>query len=822
VTVSGDTTAPTISGVGASSITGSGATINWTTNEASDTQVEYGTSTGYGSSTSLASTLVTNHSATLTGLQPSKLYHYRVKSRDAASNLATSADFTFTTASDTTAPTISGVETSSVTASAATIIWATDETSDTQVEYGTTAKYGSSTYVASALVTNHSVNLSGLQTSTLYHYRVKSRDGSGNLATSADFSFTTANNGSAPVISSVGASSITPTSAKINWITDKASDSQVEYWTADGYNNSTMPVGPLATTHAVLLSNLQPSKTYHYRVKSRDAGGNLATSSDQTFTTAAASDNGFTKIMLSSVGTSAVTIDWSTSKPTSGVIEFGVVAVSDHRATDLAITMKHSTQLKGLSPSTLYHYRITATPIDNNSITSAILTFKTSDQLNQQAKPSSQAVFIPSIVENPGFRTNLGINNTGTSTANVSITLVDKRGMALGTKTLQVDPKGLKQINSMARSLLDTMGNGMEGSVYLESDQPISAWASQIENTTNDPSLLLGKRNGATKLLIPSAANVSSFSSSLVIMNVGTDSSLVNLKAYDVSGSVLGQTSAPLSIDPNGVLSFDNVLKTLGVNGKYGPLEITSVNNMPLIASSRVSSTTKTGGFFEGLKYSDASMIQIVPQIIDTDHLRTNLGINNINAQPALVKVKLMSQDGAELAAQEVVVQPNGLSQINNVARQLLGQPAVSNFEGYIRLESNHPIFGWAAVIDNVTNDPGFAQGQKQGSIGLLLDSTANVGSFKSSLVIVNTGEGDALVDIVSHDTTGNVTGERRNLLIPAQGYFSNTNILEHVGVENNFGPLEVISTNGQPVIATSRVYSDAGPSGFFQGQDLK
>jgi chitodextrinase len=94
-----DNLAPTLSNVAASSITTGGATITWTTNEASDTQVEYGTTTAYGNSTTLNTAMVTSHSATLTGLSSSTLYHYRVKSRDAAGNLATGGDFTFTTAS---------------------------------------------------------------------------------------------------------------------------------------------------------------------------------------------------------------------------------------------------------------------------------------------------------------------------------------------------------------------------------------------------------------------------------------------------------------------------------------------------------------------------------------------------------------------------------------------------------------------------------------------------------------------------------------------------------------------------------------------------
>jgi len=105
-----DTTAPTISAVASSSITQTSATVTWTTNEASDSQVEYGTTTSYGSSTTLNTTDVTSHSVGLTGLTASTTYHYRVKSRDAANNLATGTDNTFTTqapAGDTTKPTVS-------------------------------------------------------------------------------------------------------------------------------------------------------------------------------------------------------------------------------------------------------------------------------------------------------------------------------------------------------------------------------------------------------------------------------------------------------------------------------------------------------------------------------------------------------------------------------------------------------------------------------------------------------------------------------------------------------------------------------------------
>ena len=95
-----DTTPPVISNVQATAITASGATITWSTDEPADSVVEYGLTTSYGSSVS-NTTDVTNHSLPLTGLTGNTLYHYRVKSTDAAGNMTTSADHSFQTAGST-------------------------------------------------------------------------------------------------------------------------------------------------------------------------------------------------------------------------------------------------------------------------------------------------------------------------------------------------------------------------------------------------------------------------------------------------------------------------------------------------------------------------------------------------------------------------------------------------------------------------------------------------------------------------------------------------------------------------------------------------
>lgn len=97
VSVTVDNASPTISGVSATAITATGATINWTTNENADTQVEYGPTLTYGSQTTLNTTMVLTHAQNLTGLTAGTLYNYRVKSKDVRGNLSISGNFTFTT-----------------------------------------------------------------------------------------------------------------------------------------------------------------------------------------------------------------------------------------------------------------------------------------------------------------------------------------------------------------------------------------------------------------------------------------------------------------------------------------------------------------------------------------------------------------------------------------------------------------------------------------------------------------------------------------------------------------------------------------------------
>jgi hypothetical protein len=88
------------------------------------------------------------------------------------------------------APVVTNVTVSAVGDSFATVIWTTDQSSDSVVAYGLTTGYGN-------LVTNtaslyyHTVNVTGLAANTTYHFQAKSRNANNQVGSSADYVLTT-------------------------------------------------------------------------------------------------------------------------------------------------------------------------------------------------------------------------------------------------------------------------------------------------------------------------------------------------------------------------------------------------------------------------------------------------------------------------------------------------------------------------------------------------------------------------------------------------------------------------------------------------------
>ncbi|MDP9136353.1 MAG: fibronectin type III domain-containing protein, partial [Actinomycetota bacterium] len=151
-----DTVPPAISAVAAVAAADGTATVTWTTDEASDSRVDYGTSPTALTQNQSDAAAVSAHSVRLTGLTPGTTYHYRVRSADGSGNAATAPSTPATFATPVTAfPATTTIETGTARAGTAASLTADDnvffQVNSTTTGTRTTSWWGSFTGVPANL-----------------------------------------------------------------------------------------------------------------------------------------------------------------------------------------------------------------------------------------------------------------------------------------------------------------------------------------------------------------------------------------------------------------------------------------------------------------------------------------------------------------------------------------------------------------------------------------------------------------------------------------------------------------------------------------------
>jgi|GEM_PF-1749417 len=383
-----DITPPVITNVQVTNITATGATFTWDTDESATSYVDHGLSAGppY-SDTDGDATMVTSHSVAVTGLTENTTYHYRVRSGDASANESFTTDATFATA-DGTPPVITNVQVTNITATGASVTWTTNEPATSNVDYDLDGSPYDDTESDATLKVSHNIALTGLTENTTYHYSVRSVDNVGNPASTADATFKTADV-TPPTITNVQVTNLTATGATVTWTTNEASDSVVEYGKTVSYG-STKTDAAMVTAHSVALTGLDPQTKYYFRVKSKDASNNQATSAGSDFTTLTPPAPTISNIRETNLTQTGVRILWNTSTPTDSRVDYGLtVAYGSNVSSPTLVTADHLIVLSGLTKGTTYHYKITSKDAYGQSVSSADRTFTTVADTTPPANPTN-------------------------------------------------------------------------------------------------------------------------------------------------------------------------------------------------------------------------------------------------------------------------------------------------------------------------------------------------------------------------------------------------------------------------------------------------
>lgn len=182
-----------------------------------------------------------------------------------------------------------------------------------------------------------------------------------------------------PNISNV-VSTVTYNSAVVSW--SASDDHGISAITlVYGLTNSYGQSGSISGTYGVSLSNLSSSTIYYYKItvtdssnQSVDYAGSFQTSpGPQPDTTPPVISN----VSVSSGQTSAV-INFNTNENSTAQVNYGVtIGFGSNASEGNSAGISHEISLFGLSPSTTYFFKITATDVALNSSSSSVLNFKT-------------------------------------------------------------------------------------------------------------------------------------------------------------------------------------------------------------------------------------------------------------------------------------------------------------------------------------------------------------------------------------------------------------------------------------------------------------
>ena len=373
----------------ASNVTGTGATFNGTVASGSiggtpisgaTYHFEYGTDTSYGTSTTATSftTDGTEHpaSADVTGLSNGTTYHVRLVEHSANGDTFGS-DQQFTTPVP---PAVTTDPATSVTGTTATLNGTVNpegQSTTYHFEYGTTTAYGTSAPSSPANAGSDSTShaetaaITGLTTGTTYHFRLDATNATG-TTNGTDRTFTTL---SPPAATTTSASSVTGSGATLNGMVNpngQATTYHFDYGTTTSYGTSTSSAsaGSDSTSHAenAAITGLSTSTTYHFRIVATNATG-TTNGADLTFTTPTSA--AVTTTPASSVTLSAATLNGSVNPQGSDTtyhFDYGTTTSYGSSTTDTdagagSSAVHASAAITGLSPHTVYHFRVVATSV---------------------------------------------------------------------------------------------------------------------------------------------------------------------------------------------------------------------------------------------------------------------------------------------------------------------------------------------------------------------------------------------------------------------------------------------------------------------------
>jgi chitodextrinase len=300
----------------------------------------------------IASVTTTNYQ--VNGLNPSTSYTFFVRAKDAAGNVSgnsNTANVTTLTPPDSEAPTApTNLTASNTTQSTTDLSWTASTDNIGVVAYDV---FQDGTLVAS--VSSTTLQVTGLAASTNYSFAVRARDAAGNQSAFSNTVVVTTLDTQAPTApTNLTASNTTQTTTDLSW---NASTDNVGVTGYDVYQDGVLIASVTTTNYQV--NGLNPSTSYTFFVRAKDAAGNVSGNSNTAnVTTLTPPDSEAptapTNLTASNTTQSTTDLSWTAATDNIGVVAYDVF----QDGVQIASVSGTTYQAAGLIPGTTYQFRV--------------------------------------------------------------------------------------------------------------------------------------------------------------------------------------------------------------------------------------------------------------------------------------------------------------------------------------------------------------------------------------------------------------------------------------------------------------------------------
>jgi hypothetical protein len=330
-------------------------------------------------------------------------------------------------------------------------------------------------------------------------------------------------------------------------------------------------------------------------------------------------------------------------------------------------------------------------------------------------------------------------------------------------------------------------------------------------------------------VVLPAAASLhgnsgSFFHSDVMLMNPSPFTTMNVQATYRCFNNACSSTKT-FAIEPRESASYSDIVTSLfGSAESGGSIEFDAPWHA--IATSRLYTPSKpqptAGQFVPGLPIEAASRRGVLPLLSNSttaSGFRSNVGLYNQGAFEETVTITLYGDNGTVLGSTQRTVAARSGTQINNVFGAVGYNQSIASAFGIVTTASGRPIYSYASVLDNQSQDPIYVSAQ-DGVVGMngtiVLPAAAslhgqNNAFFHSDVALVNVAPFASANVTATYRCPANCGTSTRTFQIPAGQQKTYDDIVVSLfGAPETGGAIEFVTD--APLAVASRLYTPSKP----------